>query len=254
MPNILVIGATSAIARQVARIYADKSQATSDMSAYRLYVMGRNDMILDELLLSLGEAAVGKAVVDFTDYLAMTNAINTAFQVLGSFDYVLIAHGFIGDQLLSESDSGEALKIIDVNYASVVVQLILLTQLMSKQTRGKIGVITSVAGERGRPRNYTYGSAKGALSLYLQGLRSVKMNTGLEIYTFKLGPVDSPMTIDHPKNFSFSSVNDVAVGIVQAFEGRRYERYIPGYWAWVMWVVRWMPEAIFQKMGFLSNR
>ena len=29
--------------------------------------------------------------------------------------------------------------------------------------------ITSVAGERGRPRNYTYGSAKAGLNVYLDG-------------------------------------------------------------------------------------
>ena len=35
---------------------------------------------------------------------------------------------------------------------------------------GHIAVLSSVAGERGRPRNYTYGASKAALNVYLQGL------------------------------------------------------------------------------------
>jgi len=202
----------------------------------------------------LGEAVVGIGVVDFLDIDATTMVIETAYHRLGSFDYVLIAHGLLGDQLLSESSVQEAVSVITTNYTSVVAQLVVITQLMGQQSSGKIGVITSVAGDRGRPRNFTYGSAKGALSVYLQGLRSVKWGSGLEVYTFKLGPVDSPMTVDHEKNFSFSTVDDVASNIIRAFETRRYVHYIPGYWAWVMWFVRWVPESIFQKLGFLSDR
>jgi short-subunit dehydrogenase len=115
-------------------------------------------------------------------------------------------------------------------------------------------VITSVAGERGRPRNYTYGAAKGGLTIYLQGLRSKLWGSGVEIYTFKMGPVDTPMTVDHEKNFSFSTVDAVSEAIVKGFSKKRYERYVPGYWQIVMFFVRIMPERLFQKFDFLSGR
>ena len=35
-----------------------------------------------------------------------------------------------------------------------------------------VEMLTSVAGDRGRPRNYTYGSAKSATTTYLEGMRS----------------------------------------------------------------------------------
>ena len=251
MSTILILGATSAVAGRIAELYGD---VTSEGRPHRIYLMGRREDAIKALSERLGDVVVGTDCVDFVDLPATKVCIHKAYEQMGSFDIVLIAHGVIGDQILSEKNVEEALTVIEVNYTSVVAQLVTLTALMANQPSGKIGVITSVAGDRGRPRNYTYGAAKGALNIYLQGLRSVSWRSGLEIYTFKLGPVDSPMTIDHEKNFSFSTVDTVAEKIVQAFESRRYVHYIPGYWRFVMWVVRWLPESVFQKLGFLSDR
>ena len=256
MSTILILGATSAVAGRIAELYAETSTsgASKKEQSHQIYLIGRREDVIQAVSQRLGETVVGTDSVDFVDLPATELCIRKAYEVMGSFDYVLIAHGVIGDQILSEASVEEALTVIEVNYTSVVAQLVTLTALMANQSAGKIGVITSVAGDRGRPRNYTYGAAKGALNIYLQGLRSVRWGSGLEVYTFKLGPVDSPMTVDHEKNFSFSTIDTVAEKIVQAFESRRYVHYIPGYWWFVMWVVRWLPEPVFQKLGFLSDR
>ena len=251
MSTILILGATSAVAGRIAELY---SQASTPEQPHRMYLMGRRKDAIKALSEQLGDVVVGTDCVDFVDLPATQECIRKAHDRMGSFDYVLIAHGVIGNQIVSEKSVEEALMVIEVNYTSVVAQLVTLTTLMENQPSGKIGVITSVAGDRGRPRNYTYGAAKGALNIYLQGLRSVRWGSGIEVYTFKLGPVDSPMTVDHEKNISFSTVDSVAEKIVQAFESRRYVHYIPGYWWFVMWVVRWLPEPLFQKLGFLSDR
>jgi len=251
MSTILILGATSAVAGRIAELYG---QASTPEQPHRMYLMGRRKDAIKALSEQLGDVVVGTDCVDFVDLPATQESIRKAYDRMGSFDYVLIAHGVIGNQIVSEKSVEEALMVIEVNYTSVVAQLVTLTTLMENQPSGKIGVITSVAGDRGRPRNYTYGAAKGALNIYLQGLRSVRWGSGIEVYTFKLGPVDSPMTVDHEKNVSFSTVDSVAEKIVQAFESRRYVHYIPGYWWFVMWVVRWLPERLFQKLGFLSDR
>jgi decaprenylphospho-beta-D-erythro-pentofuranosid-2-ulose 2-reductase len=115
-------------------------------------------------------------------------------------------------------------------------------------------VITSVAGDRGRPRNYTYGAAKGALNLYLQGLRSRLVPAGVKVTTLKLGPVDTPMTRDHKKNALFATPAAVARGIVAALDAGAAEAYLPGYWAVIMAFVRLAPERLFQALPFLSGR
>ena len=246
MANVLILGATSAVAGEIARRCAQRGD--------RLYLVGRNADKLSTLLTELDSAVVGSASADFDATDNAEAVIQTAFAVMRTIDAVLIAHGALGDQEASEKDFDHAARVIHTNYISVVALMIPLVESLREQGYGKIGVLLSVAGDRGRPRNFTYGSAKGALGLYLQGWRSVLYGTGIDIHSFKLGPVDSPMTIDHEKNFSFSRVGKVATLILQGLDRKRLVHYVPGYWFWVMWCVRLMPEALFQKLGFLSDR
>jgi decaprenylphospho-beta-D-erythro-pentofuranosid-2-ulose 2-reductase len=119
---------------------------------------------------------------------------------------------------------------------------------------GRLGVITSVAGERGRPRNYTYGASKGALNLYLQGLRSRLYPAGVTVTTLKLGPVETPMTVTHEKNALFALPGAVARRIASAIDAGRSEVFVPWYWWAIMLLVRHAPEPVFQRLRFLSGR
>lgn len=241
-----MIGATSAIAAEMCRRLSLQGDS--------LFLMARDADKLAALNVSLATKALGVRQADFNDTVSAAAHIKEACQILGGIDLVLVAHGYIGDQLRSEEDFVHAEEVFQTNFLSVVAQLIPLSQIMEKQRFGKIAVMTSVAGDRGRPRNYTYGTAKGALNTYLQGLRSRLWGSGVEVYSFKLGPVVTPMTVDHEKNFSFSTIDTVVSVMLKGLQGKHYTRYVPGYWLWVMWVVRWLPETIFQRIKFLSGR
>jgi len=180
--------------------------------------------------------------------------VATLLAALGRVDVALIAHGLLGDQLASEHSFHEAEQIAQVNYLSVVALLIPLANALEKQGDGRLAVITSVAAERGRPRNYSYAAAKGALNVYLQGLRSRLYARGVTVHTIKLGPVDTPMTVGHRKNLLFSDVSSVAGHVLRALDRRVAEAFVPPFWALIMPVVRNMPEALFQRIGSLSGR
>lgn len=243
MANILVIGANSAVASEVARRYEKQGN--------KLFLVGRDKDKLQALANELKRSVVGTFTVDFNDTSKSADVISKAKESLGKIDIAIVAHGYLGDQIQSENDFAHAYDVIHTNYINVVALMIPLVKAMPE---GKIGVLLSVAGDRGRPRNFTYGSAKGALNIYMQGLRSVLYGSNLEVYSFKLGPVDSPMTVDHEKNFSFSSVDLVATQIIGGLNRKRYIQYVPGYWYWVMLVVKLLPEPIFQRLKFLSER
>lgn len=251
MKHIVIIGATSAIAAKLAQRHCDAGD--------KLYLIGRSKEKLAKLEAELGKSVI-KAVS--TDFMAMdqaTDLIDDVTQTLPSIDIVWIMHGDLGDQILSEQNFTQAKHTIELNFLSVVSLLIPLSQWMQKQSgahqkKGKIAVIGSVAGDRGRPRNFTYGAAKSGLDTYLQGLRSVSWKTGPEIYSFKLGPVDTPMTTDHEKNFSFSSADMVADQLYLGINKKHYTQYVPGYWRLVMFGVRHLPEWLFQRLAFLSGR
>ncbi len=246
MERVLILGATSAIAAEVAVRHAERGD--------RLHLVGRNPERLAAVAKRCASVAVTTAQADFSALSSADVVVDGAIAALGHVDRVLIAHGDLGDQLASERSIAEAEAILRTNLTSVVALLIPLANHMESRRGGRIGVITSVAGDRGRPRNYTYGAAKGALNIYLQGLRSRLYPSRVTVTTLKLGPVDSPMTRNHAKNALFAQPLPVARGIVTALDRGVAEAYVPAIWGAIMPLVECTPERIFQWLPFLSGR
>jgi decaprenylphospho-beta-D-erythro-pentofuranosid-2-ulose 2-reductase len=244
--RVLIFGATSAIAAEVAVLHVARGD--------RVHLVGRSENKLSALVSRLGGAEVTSSAADFTRTGESEALVQDCIERLGGVDRVLIAHGDLGDQLKSERSFAEAERLFLANFASVVALLIPLANHLEREGRGRIGVITSVAGERGRPRNYTYGTAKGALNVYLQGLRSRLYRSGVHVTTLKLGPVDTPMTVEHPKTRLFGEPVGVARDIVAAMDRGRPEAFIPWFWSFIMFAVRNAPEWLFQRLPFLSGR
>lgn len=246
MDRVIIFGATSAIAKEVAAVYAARGDA--------LHLVGRNPEKLAALASALGASNPQTTQADLDDLKANERLVWRVIEARGGADTVLIAHGLLGDQLKSEHDLAEAEAIIRTNFTSPVSLLLPLAKYFSEAGSGRLGVITSVAAERGRPRNYTYGSSKSALNTYLQGVRSRLHPHGVSVTTLKLGPVDTPMTENHPKNAFFAKPEGVAREIVDALEARKTEVFVPKRWAAIMPVVRFTPEGLFQRLPFLSGR
>ncbi|WP_394826183.1 SDR family NAD(P)-dependent oxidoreductase [Pendulispora albinea] len=246
MQRILILGATSSIAAEAAQIYALRGD--------RLHLVGRNPDKLAEVARRCGNVRVTTEAADFAKLESNEAVATRAMAALEGIDTVLVAHGDIGDQLASERSFQEAEAILRTNFTSVVSLLIPLANHMEAMRAGRIGVITSVAGDRGRPRNYTYGAAKGALNVYLQGLRTRLYAAGVTVTTLKLGPVDTPMTRDHAKHALFGKPAQVARDIVVAIDAGTPEAYVPSFWRAIMPVVKNTPERVFQLLPFLSGR
>lgn len=96
-----------------------------------------------------------------------------------------------------------------------------------------------------------YGAAKGALSLFLQGLRSRFYPTGVKVITIKPGPVKTAMTDKMEKSGMFAAPEGVARDIYRALEKRSPDvLYTPRRWRPIMAVVRAIPERIFKRLAF----
>ena len=247
-PGVLIFGATSAIAAEVTRLYAARGA--------RLYLVGRNPDKLARLAGQLGPAALaGTHAADLDDTGAAADLVAGGVAALGgAVDVALIAQGLLGDQLATERRYQDAEPVIRTNFLSVVALLIPLANQLEAQGCGAIGVLSSVAGERGRPRNFTYGAAKGALNVYLQGLRTRLGPRGVGVHTFKIGPVDTPMTVEHRKTLIFARAADVAAGIVKAIDRGQHEVFLPWFWRPIMAVVRALPEPALRRVRFLAGR
>ena len=243
--RVVIFGATSAIAVEIARAYAARGA--------RLFLVARNPDRLAALAAECGPACAGSASADLT-VASADELVDRARAALGELDVAVIAQGYLGDQLASERDLVEARRIVDTNLMSVIALVIPLANYFETRACGHLAVLGSVAGERGRPRNYTYGAAKGALAVYMQGVRARLGDRGVGVHLIKLGPVDTPMTVDHRKNLLFARPPGVANAIVRAIDAGRGEPYVPWFWRAIMAVVRAVPDALFRRIRALQDR
>lgn len=212
--KILIIGATSAIAQGVARIYAERGASIS--------LAGRDRSKLEIIAADL--IARGATEV----------SVNAAAP---ECDIALIAAGALSENVRES---------IEVNFASVAENAL---ELARRAKPGSvIAVITSVAGDRGRQSNFIYGSAKAGLDAFLSGLRNRFCKTGVHILTIKPGLVDTPMTAHLKKGPLYVSPDRAARGIVRAIESRADVAYVPWWWRIIMMVIRAIPEPIFKRM------
>ena len=242
-PRVLIIGATSAIATETARVYA----------AYgaRLFLTGRDGARLDGVAADLrvhGAGAVETAVLDVTDRRRGPEVLESAWAAFGGLDVALLAHGVLPDQARCQASADETLAAIDVNFISTVALLTPLANRFEASRAGCIAVITSVAGDRGRQSNYVYGAAKGGLDRFLEGLRNRLFRSGVSVVTLKPGFVDTPMTAGVRQGPLFASARRAGRAVHRAIERRRDVAYIPWFWRPIMAIVRALPEPVFKRL------
>lgn len=244
MKNWIIMGATSAIAEHTARLMAARG--------YGLMLVGRQADKLEAVAQDLrarGAVKVAVNVMDINTLDQHASLIDASVAALGRLDGVLVAHGTLPDQSACEQSVDQFLQEFATNGTSVMALLTLCANHFEAQGAGELAVITSVAGDRGRQSNYVYGSAKGAVTLFLQGLRNRLAAKGVHVLTIKPGFVDTPMTAAFDKSGPlWATPEQIAQGILKALDKRRNVVYLPWFWWAIMMIIRHIPEVIFKRL------
>lgn len=243
--RVLIIGATSAMAEAVARLYAQEGAS--------LVLLARHQDKLDAIVTDLQARGAGPVVglpwqAQALDSLAAI--LDAGWAELGTVDLVLIAHGTLPDQRRTEVDLAYALEHLRLNGESAIACMLQVAARLEAQGSGVLAVIGSVAGDRGRASNYIYGAAKASVETCASGLRNRLFKKGVHVLTIKPGFVATPMTsgLDLPARLT-ATPQRVAADIQKAVAARRDVLYTPGFWALIMGVIRTIPEAIFKRLS-----
>jgi len=240
--TVLILGATSAIARATAATFAARGDA--------LYLASRD---LDELQRSAADLRLRYGVeVCYGLFDAEATVTHEAFlqnvlEEMPNLSGVVLAFGYLGDQQAAR-DFAVGAKVIASNFTGAASILSLCANYFEPLKRGFIIGISSVAGDRGRQSNYVYGAAKGALSLYLQGLRNRLYPSGVRVITVKPGFVDTAMTYGLPGLFLVASPQAIGERIVGALGKSADVVYLPWFWRYIMLIIKHIPEPIFKRM------
>lgn len=245
--HIVIIGATSGIAEQCARVWAQQG-------AKHLVLVARNQQKLQSIARDLQvrnpAAHINCLSTEFTDPLAIKALVDNISQQ-GCPDLVLIAHGTLPDQTVCQQDLTSNAEALQINGLSPVLFAEAFVPHLLTAGRGTLAVIGSVAGERGRKSNYVYGAAKGLVTRYVQGLqhRLALAGSAVKVVLVKPGPTDTPMTAHlKQQGAKLASVEEVASSIVNGIQAGKPTVYAPGKWALIMMIIRHLPRFVFDRM------
>ncbi len=242
MNHVLILGATSDIARALAYEYAGHG--------YSLVLAARQPERLADLA---SDIRIRHSVaVETTAFDALDTAAHAAFydRLEPKPDVAICVFGYLGSQQAGQADFAEAARIIQTNYTGAVSILNVVANDFERRRAGTIIGLSSVAGDRGRQSNYLYGSAKAGLTAYLSGLRSRLYRASVRVITVKPGFVRTRMTAGLPLPGPLTATPQQAAGaIFRAYRRRRDTVYVLAIWHYIMLAIRLLPESIFKRLN-----
>ena len=245
MKRFIIIGATSSIAEHCARLWIAEAPIN-------LTLVGRDASRTKSIADDLKVRSPGSAITVVSGNLVEPESIQRLVnQILkdGNADCALIAHGSLADQSACQQDLALTAEELSINGISPVLFAEAIANSMVRAGHGTLGVIGSVAGDRGRKSNYVYGAGKGLVARYAQGLQHRLAGTGVTVTLIKPGPTRTPMTAHlGDSGPSLADVAKVAATIVSGMEKRRSIVYAPRRWWVIMMIIRHLPRFIFNKM------
>lgn len=241
--RIVVISATSVIAKACVQTWAGSGN-------HDFVLVGRSSEKLEatktDLELRFPESRFKTQLLDFASAESISKVVTEISQ--NPVDVVLVAQGSLTNQALVAGDLAYLQSELQLNAVSVAVVTEAFAQVLERQGFGTLGVIGSVAGDRGRAYNYSYGASKALIETYTQGLQQRFGSSSVSVCLIKPGPTESPMTAGHRGRMADPRL--VAKVIVAGLKAKRRVIYAPRSWAIIMFVVRAIPFVIFKKLKF----
>lgn len=237
-PKTVVVGSTSSLARAICHVLAARG--------HTLTLVGRDEY---ELELQAADLAVRHAApcrIAVADVVENNFSAEKLVQNWGEFDEAIIALGYLSPDFVDIQHDIVYTSHLNFIIPAQIAQL--ACETLAKKHGGKVTIISSVAGDRGRQSNYPYGAAKAALTAFASGLRNKFAKQGVHVMTVKPGFIDTPMTWGM-KSPLIASPKYVAKKIVDAAEKNKDVIYVPFFWRFIMLIICHIPERIFKRLS-----
>ena len=166
-------------------------------------------------------------------------------------DVVICAIGFMSDQQTNEKGHNFSRQVFRTNFEGPSLILLKLAQeFVARGIPGCLVGISSVAGERGRKKNFIYGSSKAGFSTFLSGLRNKLYKEDIHVLTVLPGFVYTKMTegMSLPKSLTVNP-QYVARKVFKGVVKKKNVIYVSNLWRFIMIIIRIIPESIFKKLS-----
>jgi NAD(P)-dependent dehydrogenase (short-subunit alcohol dehydrogenase family) len=243
----IVVGASSGIGEAVARRLAAEG--------CRVALVARREPRLAAICEEIGKStADGRAVFrvhDVADGAAAAGVWDSVERDLGPVDLLVFAAGIMPAVGETEYSFEKDRAILETNLLGAVAWFDVAALRMETARRGTIVGVSSVAGDRGRRGNPVYAASKAAMNSVLESLRNRLARHGVTVCTIRPGYVATPMTegLDLPARMTISADAAARMLLAAARKKRGVDVYVPGRWAFVMFVIRHIPSFVFRRLS-----
>lgn len=241
----LVVGASSGVGREVAHVFSRKG--------WDVVCSARDEMELRMLAADLKTRYGGNsyiAPVDIADPVSISRFAGDLYETHGSIDCAVVTAGTLPSDEDEYDDEDELIRVTTTNYVGVALAINEISRRMAADKSGVIICMSSVAGERGRRKNFIYAASKSALTTYLQGLRMKMHGSGVRVVTVVPGYVDTLMAYGKVRKGFAVSPQYVAEKIYGLLGSGKDVAYIPPVWRFIMKMVKLVPESVFKRLRF----
>jgi short-subunit dehydrogenase len=238
MKKTIIIGATSGIGRELAKIYASEGGLVG--------VTGRRQ----DLLYSLQLEYPNNIITQCFDATSPDNVrqLRALIDKMGGMDLLLYNAGYgevsegLDWQIDQTTTSTNVSGFLDlINYGF---------NYFLSQGSGQLATTSSVASQRGSSFAPAYSASKAFQSVYLEGLHMKIKKNKLPIYITDIQPgfVDTKMAKGN-KRFWVSSPQKAAQQIHHAIEQKKWRVFVTRRWWLIAQLMKWMPSFIYHRVG-----
>src|SRR5258707_61425 len=234
MKKVIIIGATSGIGRELARLYAGAGNLVG--------VTGRRQDLLYSLQLEFPNQVVTECF-DVTSPQSITH-LQSLIRKMGGMDMFIYNAGYgdVSDVLDWKIDKDT----VDVNVNGFIVLVHYSFQYFVLNGGGQLATTSSIASIRGNSHAPAYSASKAFQSIYFEGLYMKAKKAGWPVYVSDIQPgfVDTKMA-KADKKFWVASPGKAARQIVEGLRRRKWRVYITRRWWLVAKLAKWMPGFIY---------
>ena len=238
MKKAIVIGASSGIGRELARILTREH--------YVVGVMARRINLLNELR-NEGEGKILVQEIDVRDAESAIEILDKFIQEMGGIDLIVISAG-TGDINVSLNWSLEN-ETIKTNVTGFAALSNVAMRHFTAQGSGHLVGISSIAALRGGRESPAYNASKAFESNYLEGLRQKVRRSRLPITITDIKPgfVNTAMA-KGDGIFWAAPADKAAIQIYNAIKRKRTHAYITHRWRLIAWILKYMPDSIYERL------
>ncbi|MBI4880225.1 MAG: SDR family NAD(P)-dependent oxidoreductase [Planctomycetes bacterium] len=214
-------------------------------------LIARREELLREVVASV--QAEGRraafAVADVADAAALARAFTVLEAALGPVEVAVANAGVAGSPQAQNLDLEAVRRLHEVNFLGAAAVAALALPGMLARGRGRLAVISSVAGYRGLPRSGAYCAAKAAASTFFESLRVELRGSGVSCTVVEPGFVATAMTAERKRRLPFlMPASEAAQRIARGVLAGKRRVVFPRRMALIMRVVRCLPDWAYDRL------